>query len=522
MQQLHIGVSMNKWPRAASADVLFISEGAYPYISGGVSAWMQTIMTAMPEIKFAVVFLGSRPEDYQGIKYKLPQNLVDFREHYLFATPDNIANKSKKIHNSVMAGLAELHDCFKSTEIKDYQKVLQHITAIFAKEHGISYAQFLQSPDIWEFITERYSTFSTESSFIDYFWTVRNIHAPLWVLADFLHDLPEVKVVHAVSTGYAGFYASIIKDKYNVPVILTEHGIYTKERRIELLQSQIVKEQNILTRVADVDYLRNMWITFFESLANMCYAVSSHIFSLFNGAKYRQNLDGALVAKQRVIVNGIDIAKLRQFRHHIASGAKRICLLGRVVPIKDIKTFIRAVNDLSNNIKDFSVWIVGPTDEDPGYFAECQNLVNTLSLQTIISFKGKLQLSDVLPHIDLMVLSSISEGMPLVILEAFAAGIPVVATNVGACEELIAGAEDERPSLGMAGRVVQIANAQVLAAAMCEMLVAKNWHEASKVAIARVEKYYDLATMISSYRDVYNEFIIRETLNLGADNINKL
>lgn len=498
---------MNKWPRAKTADVLFISEGAYPYISGGVSAWMQTIITSMPEIKFAVIFLGSRPEDYDGIKYELPENIVDFREHYLFATPDNLPNNNKKIKDIVMAGLAELHDCFKSTEIQDYQSILQHITAVFAKEHGITHTQFLQSPEVWEFITERYSKFSTESSFIDYFWTVRNIHAPLWVLADCLHDLPQVKVVHAVSTGYAGFYASMIKDKYNLPIILTEHGIYTKERRIELLQSHIVKEQNILTRVENIDYLRNMWIGFFECLANMCYAASVHIFSLFNGAKYRQQLDGAPEAKQRVIVNGIDIKNLRQFRHEISGETKCICLLGRVVPIKDIKTFIRSVNELNNYVHDFKVWIVGPTDENPEYVAECQNLVNTMSLQNIIEFKGKMKLSDILPHIDLMVLSSISEGMPLVILESFAAGIPVVATNVGACEELVAGAADEHPSLGMAGRVVQISNAQVLATAMHEMLQVENWYAASRVAIARVEKYYDLAIMINSYRDVYNEFI---------------
>lgn len=50
-------------PRAESADIALLLEGTYPYISGGVSSWVHQIITGFPDLRFAVVFLGSRPDD---------------------------------------------------------------------------------------------------------------------------------------------------------------------------------------------------------------------------------------------------------------------------------------------------------------------------------------------------------------------------------------------------------------------------------------------------------------------------
>jgi glycosyltransferase involved in cell wall biosynthesis len=46
-------------------------------------------------------------------------------------------------------------------------------------------------------------------------------------------------------------------------------------------------------------------------------------------------------------------------------------------------------------------------------------------------------LSQLLPHFDLLVLPSFTEGLPVVVLEAFAAGVPVVATAVGGTPEVV-------------------------------------------------------------------------------------
>jgi glycosyltransferase involved in cell wall biosynthesis len=58
-----------------------------------------------------------------------------------------------------------------------------------------------------------------------------------------------------------------------------------------------------------------------------------------------------------------------------------MCLIGRVVPIKDIKTFIRAMRTVVNRLPaNAEAWIAGPEDESPGYARECHELAAQLGL----------------------------------------------------------------------------------------------------------------------------------------------
>lgn len=66
-------------------DVLFISEGTYPYVLGGVSSWIHSIIEAMKDLRFGIIFLGSKQEDYPGIQYKLPENIVYLEDYFIFS-----------------------------------------------------------------------------------------------------------------------------------------------------------------------------------------------------------------------------------------------------------------------------------------------------------------------------------------------------------------------------------------------------------------------------------------------------
>src|SRR5690606_2074929 len=127
----------------------------------------------------------------------------------------------------------------------------------------------------------------------------------------------------------------------------------------------------------------------------------------------------------RTIPNGIPIERFAPLRELRPAGIpKVVALIGRVVPIKDIKTFIRAMFIARRNDPEIEGWIVGPQDEDPAYAAECLDLVAGLGMQSHIKFMGFQNIDELMPRIGLVALSSISEGLPLVILEAFASGVP--------------------------------------------------------------------------------------------------
>jgi glycosyltransferase involved in cell wall biosynthesis len=174
------------------------------------------------------------------------------------------------------------------------------------------------------------------------------------------------------------------------------------------------------------------------------------------------------------------------------------------VPIKDVKTFIRAMRRVVNQRPEAEGWIAGPTSEDPVYAEECNKLVRNLGLEEKVKFLGMQKVEALLPRIGLVVLSSISEALPLVLLEGFAAGVPAVSTDVGSCRQLIEGMEPEDRALGPSGRVVPIAAPRELADAALALLGDQpGWHAASRAAIARVDRYYADRLMFERYRNVY-------------------
>lgn len=485
-------------------DVLLLLEGTYPYIRGGVSTWIYQLITGLPDLRFGAVFLGSRPEDYNGVKYELPKNLLYLETHYLFDRLTNPPPKPLKGEKKAFDYIKELHNWFRlggnefPEEIKKIDFYLNYV----------DYEQFLYSIDSWQYIISRYEEFAPDLPFIDYFWTVRNIHTSLWVVAKIASKLKNFEIIHSPSTGYAGFLGGILKFHTGRPFIITEHGIYTRERKLEIINADWLIDRRLLLQreQGEIEYIRKMWIRFFESIGRYCYDASDIIISLFDRARQIQIGYGADPKKTRVIPNGVDLKKLRTLRGKRTNEVPRVVgLLARVVPIKDIKTFIKAMKMVVTTIPEAQGWIIGPEDEDPDYAEECRTLVKWLGLENNVKFLGFRAIEEVLPRIGVATLTSISEGMPLVVLEAFGAGIPVVTTDVGSCRQLIYGYEEDL-NLGKAGEVVPIANPSALANAYIKLLTDKEeWESAQKSAIDRVEKYYSMENFLGNYRRVYEE-----------------
>jgi glycosyltransferase involved in cell wall biosynthesis len=494
--------------RAKSVDILLIGEGTYPYVRGGVSSWIHQLISGLPQFTFGIVFLGSRKSDYGEILYKLPDNLIHLQVHYLFG--EEAKGKAKPHKNSrYFQKIEELYSWISGEGFgfPDELKSSKFYNQLITKEH------FLYSKQSWEFITQKYMQNCPDLPFIDYFWSVRNIHMPIWVISSVAETLPECKIVHSPSTGYAGFLGALYSFENRLPYILTEHGIYTRERKIDMLTADWINitKPALLKQPDEFNYIKQMWVKFFEKIGEISYSGAEPIISLFSRARDIQIGFGADPQKCIVVPNGVDVDGLKKacLDKRDEKIPKVITLIGRVVPIKDIKTFIRAIRIVVNEIPDVEAWVVGPTEEDEIYAKECEQMIETLQLKNNFHLLGFQNIKDILPKSGLMTLTSVSEGMPLTILEGFAAGLPCVATDVGSCYDLIyggLGAEDE--ALGSAGAVTGIADPSALAQWYIRFLTdEKLWREAQAVAIKRVNRYYRQDQFLDSYRKMYEEVL---------------
>ncbi|WP_084072848.1 GT4 family glycosyltransferase PelF [Pandoraea pulmonicola] len=531
------------------ADVALLLEGTFPYVRGGVSSWVDQLIRAFPDLTFAVVFIGSRRDDYGEPVYIMPPNVTHFEAHYLYEpqAASTVGERTERTspgragpdEPAAFADVARMHDLFRhhhaslagdggpsneSTSAGDdsLRGVLSRILPKLQDGQTLAQTAFLHSESAWTFITARYERYCHDPSFTDYFWTVRAMHQPIWQLARIAHALPPARMYHTVSTGYAGLFGALLRIRTGRPLLVTEHGSYTKERKLDLLQSEWLRDNRgpFERDISRVGYFQNLWMRFFEAIGRVCYDTADEIVALYEGNRRRQVSDGAPAGKTRVIPNGVDIARFAALRLSLPDPSREtgsraedadippvVALVGRVVPVKDIKTFLRAIFIAYRERPDVQGWIVGPDTEDPAYAQECRDLAASLGMEFQVRFMGYRAVESVLPQIGVLALSSVSEALPLVMLEAAAAGVPVVATDVGACRQLIEGEGDEDRALGRAGRVVPMADPEALARAIVDVLEPAEWHAARRAGMARVERYYRLDMMRDAYHTLYRRWM---------------
>ena len=499
--------------KSDSVDILIFAEGTYPYVKGGVASWIHQLISGLPHYTFGIVFLGSRGKDYDGISYDLPENLKHVEQHFLFEADVHFKDHQKNLmkgSKKAFEKIEKLYKWFKNPE--DKGEIPEELRYIDFYNEEIGEEQFLYSRESWKFINEKYEQNCSDISFVDYFWTVRNIHKPVWELTKLAPTLPRAKLLHSPSTGYAGFLGALLSYDHKIPFILTEHGIYIRERKIDMLTASWIEYQkpSLIQEYEEYNYIKQIWVSFFEKIGKFCYARANPIISLFNSARKVQASFGADIEKTISIPNGVNVKKLSKCIELRQDTTPHIVtLIGRVVAIKDIKTFIRAIKTVSETIPDIEGWVVGPYDEDKEYAEECFDMVKTMELEKNIKFLGFKNITEILPRTGILTLTSISEGMPLVLLEGFAAGVPCVTTNVGSCSELVhGGLNAEDLAIGQAGFVTSIANPAEMAERYLTLLNNEMLYKKfQRNAIKRVNKFYTQEEFFETYDKLYKEAI---------------
>jgi glycosyltransferase involved in cell wall biosynthesis len=134
-------------------------------------------------------------------------------------------------------------------------------------------------------------------------------------------------------------------------------------------------------------------------------------------------------------------------------------MVGRLVPIKDVPTFLEAARIVREARPEVRFALVGDGEERPALESLCREK----GLDGAVTFFGwRRDLAAVYGDLDVVVNASRNEGTPVALIEALAAAKPVVATRVGGTPDLLG--EGER------GRLVPAAEPLALARAVLETL----------------------------------------------------
>jgi len=464
--------------------ICIIAEGSYPYITGGVSSWIQMIMKQMPEHQFIIYSIAAQRKQKGNFKYELPENLIEIKETFLdsFLEEDGKWGMRFRFREEQRSNIKALLGDGGDMEWNLFFDLIR--SPRFKKV-----SDFLSSKDFFDIINELCKDKYPLVPFTEMFWAIRSMILPLFITIR--EEIPKADLYHSVSTGYAGVIGALAKHLYHKPYLLTEHGIYSREREEEIIKADWVK-----------GYFKDLWIQYFYRLSGCAYKNSDYITTLFNQNKEIEIELGCEPTKIEIIPNGVNVDHYKNLSSDKPENMIYIGAIVRVVPIKDIKTMLQSFEVIKQEIPNSVLYVMGPYEEEMEYYEECLQLVDSLQVKDVI-FTGSVKINDYIGKMDLLLLTSISEGQPLAILEGMAAGKPFVATNVGSCKELLEGVDD---GIGPAGIIAPVMHYEQIASAVITLCKnEKLRYEMGNNAYNRVAQYYRQDEVINHYRRLYQE-----------------
>jgi glycosyltransferase involved in cell wall biosynthesis len=146
---------------------------------------------------------------------------------------------------------------------------------------------------------------------------------------------------------------------------------------------------------------------------------------------------GADPDKIETVYNGVDPGDFPAAGKEPA--VPTIAWAGRVDPIKDLETLIRAFALVREELPEAQLRIFGGTPATSrAYRTRCEALAGELGLIGSAHFEGRVEnIRDAYAAGHVVVLSSISEGFPYTLIEAMTSGRATVSTDVGGVSEAV-------------------------------------------------------------------------------------
>ncbi|GGO20323.1 GT4 family glycosyltransferase PelF [Deinococcus humi] len=468
--------------------IALYTEGTYPQAHGGVSVWVDQLVRGLDDHQFAVQAISGLP--FTRAAVPMPEN-VSFTQVPLWGAPPPAparpdAARRREVEEAYLAVL----DGLCTLDLDLFGAGLQMLSGL--GQRG-GFTALLDTPRLARLTLDTWAGHATRQALGRQRDDAR---LPLPTVADALdaqtwlehalrplgHPAPQAQVGHAVSNGFAGLLALHGLWSHNTPFVLTEHGVYLRERYMEFRRS------------AYSSGFKGLLLRFYRLLCSLVYREATLVLP---GSHYNRRWEerlGAHPDKIHCVYNGIDPEIFPPAEQEPVESV--VSWVGRIDPLKDIETLIRAFDLVRRRNAGAQLRLFGGTpagNED--YLFRCQSLTQQLNLTEHVTFEGRIDdITDAYRAGQVVALTSVSEGFPYTVIEAMAMGRPPVATRVGGVPEAV----------GDAGLIVRPRDVMGVASALTRLLDdAPLRARLGRAARERVMELFTLDGCLDAYRRAY-------------------
>jgi polysaccharide biosynthesis protein PelF len=461
--------------------IALIGEGTYPHQFGGVSVWCDQLVRRMPECNFRVLALvasGNEP-----VRWDLPRNVSSVQPIPLWAYQHAPASGWLR-GRSASRAVGELIE----TLLAPAERRQQEFGQVLRELAEIAWRGRLGAELASESAVALLSA-SWRDQWPDCDQPAPSLHDAVTAMQLLEHSLRPLAfapagadVLHVITNGLGALPALAATWRYDTPIVLTEHGLY-------------MREQYLHSRARPHRWpVKALHLAFVRRLCTLCYQEAAVVApgNIFN-IRWEQRL-GADPARIRTVYNGVDPADFPAVQ--VEPDVPTISWAGRIDPVKDLETLIRAFALVRQQVPDVRLRIFGAApDSGDAYAQRCANLVSTLHARDAVRFEGRVdKIRDAYAAGHVVVLSSITEGIPYTLIEAMACGRACVATDVGGVREAV----------GDAGIVVPPRSPEAIAQACLTLLAdSAQRHRIAAMARQRALEYFTVDRAIKAYREIY-------------------
>ncbi|MEA2246384.1 MAG: polysaccharide biosynthesis protein PelF [Solirubrobacteraceae bacterium] len=482
LERASAAATRRRAPRQGRIRILLTTEGTYPYALGGVTSWCDVLIRGLTEFDWQVlpvIAAHGRPP-----LLELPPNAREIRPIELWSegVPYGwpLSPHERRAAGELPARLVRTLLSWDG----DIAELLEALMWCRAFPAGVR--RSFRSRRAWsafmvalrEVLDERVEEAGTPPR-VDLVEAALLYQSLYWVARTAAVPTPETDVLHVTAAGWASVPALVHKALHGTPMVLTEHGIYVREAYLSAVRSGASPGSRfIATRLA-------------RGLARAAYSQADVVSPVTDSNAVWEEGMGRDAATIHVIRNGLtqpDEPVPPPRTHTVVS-------VGRLDPLKDIHTMLRAAAETVRHLPDARFLHYGPVSDDQvAYARSCHALHAQLGLGERFRFMGAT--SDpqgVLRQADVVLMSSISEGMPMAVLEAMAQGRPVVCTGVGGVPDAVKGC----------GVITLPGDCQGLAMGVVTLLRSPDlaW-SLGRRGHRRLARVFDLASCVSAYGEL--------------------